>query len=299
MERHNILVIGSANADLVIYTDKMPKLGQTVMGKDFAVNAGGKGLNQAVAIAKLGGKVSFLGAVGNDGNGQMLRNALRESKVEFVGITDDAKPTGTAVITVVGGDNSIVLNAGANDSLRPEVITEHSRLLREAEFIVVQLEIPTDTIAEICRIAKEGKAKLLLNPAPYKVLPEALYSKVDYLIPNEHEAESITGICPDNEDNCIRAIRALQKMGAKNVIITLGARGCVYNDGEEVVFVPPAPARVVDTTSAGDSFIGGLTASLAEGRSLTDAIGFATRVAAVTISRKGAARSIPFAYELK
>ena len=298
MSPKNILVIGSANADLVIHTETMPKLGQTVMGKDFSVNAGGKGLNQAVAIAKLGGKPAFLGAVGNDANGKMLLDTLEEFGADFVGRQERGLPTGIAVITVVGGENVIVLNSGANDCLTPQVIKSNSKRIVEADFIVLQLEIPISAIVEICEIAKKGNAKILLNPAPYKALPKSLFPMLDYLIPNEHEAESITGIYPDSKENCILAIQKLRKMGVKNIIITLGERGCVYNNGDGIVFCPAAPAETVDTTSAGDSFIGAVTVSLAENRPLTEAIAFATKVAAITVSRTGAAKSIPFAWEV-
>lgn len=299
MKQRSILVIGSANADIVIHADRMPRLGETVIGKEFYVNAGGKGLNQAVAIANLGGKTTFLGVVGNDVNGEMLIKTLKEFGVEFVGTKSIDKPTGTAIITVVDGDNFIVLNSGANDSLTPDFIKSYSELITQADFIVLQLEIPMNTVVEICKLAKKGKAKIILNPAPYKALPKSLFFMLDYLIPNEYEAESITGICLENNEKCILAIRKLREMGAENVIITLGERGCVYNDCDKIVFIPPVPTEVVDTTSAGDSFIGALTALLSENQPLSDAVEFAVKVASITISRKGAAKSIPSALEAK
>ena len=298
MKQHNILVIGSANTDLVFHTERMPKLGETIVGQEFAINAGGKGLNQAVAIAKLGGNTSFLCAVGDDANGKMLLDTLEEYNVKFIGRKDKSLPTGIAVITVIDGDNFIVLNSGANESLTPQFIKDNSKLILEADYIVMQLEIPTNTITEICEIAKNGKAKIILNPAPYKPLPESLFPMLDYLIPNEHEAEDITGICLDSDENCVSALQKLQQMGVKNVIITLGDRGCVYNECDKIIFSPAVPAKAVDTTSAGDSFIGALTVSLAENHTLSEAISFATKVAAITVSRNGAAKSIPFAHEI-
>jgi len=294
----NILVIGSTNADLVIHAERMPHLGETIVGRDLAVNAGGKGLNQAAAIAKLGGKVSFLGAVGDDANGTMLLSALDEFGVNFVGTRTEETPTGMAIITVVDGDNFIVLNAGANNTLTPEVIEANAALIRDAAFVVLQLEIPMSAIVRACEIARDSNTKVILNPAPSKAIPNNLYPMIDYLIPNEHEARDMTGITLDSPDNCIRAIKRLNKLGAKCVIITLGERGCAYNDGNGIVFHPAVKSNVVDTTSAGDSFIGAFVTKLAENCSLCDAITFAGRVAAVTVSRQGAAKSIPSACEM-
>lgn len=293
----NILVIGSANADMVIRTDKAPLLGQTVPGHDFSVNAGGKGLNQAVAISKLGGKVSFLGLVGNDANGTLLKNTLNEYKVDFSGKALDSVSTGVAVITVVGADNSIVLNEGANGCMTPEFIEENRKLIENADYIVLQLEIPVATVVKICKIAK-GKAKIILNPAPYKDLPESVYKATDYLIPNEHEAKDITGITLNSKENCIEAVKKLKALGAANVIITLGNKGSVYSYNNDVVFHPAEKVVAVDTTSAGDSFIGALTVMLCSGKALPEAISFATKVSAITVSRKGAAKSIPFIDEV-
>lgn len=295
----NILVIGSANADLVITTDQMPTLGETITGRDFAVNAGGKGLNQAVAISKLGGKVSFLGLVGNDANGKMLTDTFHAYGVNFAGKVIDGNATGVAVITVVGSDNFIVLNEGANGDVTPEFIEENLHLINTADYIILQLEIPLESIVKICRLAKDSKAKVVLNPAPYKELPKEIYTLVDYLIPNEHEAYDLTGIELNCRENCVKAMEHLQTLGVPNIIITLGENGCVYNDKERIVFHPAQKTTAVDTTSAGDSFIGALIVKLSEGVSLPDAIAYATKVSAITVSRKGAAKSIPYKNEVQ
>ena len=294
----NILVIGSANADLVITTDKMPGLGETVSGYDFSVNAGGKGLNQAVAISKLGGGVSFLGLVGDDANGSMLTDTFSKYGVRFAGKALEGISTGVAVITVVNGDNFIVLDAGANGCMTPAFIEENSQLIEKADFVVLQLEIPMETVEKICVLAKKHKAKVILNPAPCRQLPEELYSLVDYLIPNEYEAGGLTGIELSSRESCVEAVKRLQAMGAANVIITLGEQGCVYNYQNEIVFQPAKKTAAVDTTSAGDSFIGALTVKLSEGAMLPVAVQFATRVSAITVSRKGAAKSIPYIEEI-
>lgn len=294
-----ITVIGSANADLVIHSDKMPELGETITGSNFQINAGGKGLNQAVAIAKLGGNVSFLGAVGNDANGQMLTDTLYANGVSYKGITAEQIPTGIAMITVVDGNNFIILDPGANYALTPEIIEQHSASIAESDFCVMQLEIPLESVMKVCEIATKNDTKVILNPAPFRFLPDALLSQIDYLIPNEHEAQDLTGICLDINENCKKAIWTLQKMGVKNVIITLGERGCVYNNGNEIVFHPAAKANVVDTTSAGDCFIGALVTKLAQDESLESAIEYATKASAIAVSREGASKSIPYANEIE
>lgn len=294
----NILVIGSANIDLTIQTDRMPKLGETVTGHGFSMNSGGKGANQAVAAAKLGGDVKFLGVIGNDTYGEKLLADLRKSGAFFEGITADGVPTGTACITVVNGDNFIVLNPGANDLLTPEIIEEKAELIRKSDYVIMQLEIPVDSVLRAAVIAKDAGTSVVLNPAPVKELPDEIYRLIDIMIPNEYEAMLLTGISTDNEQGCRAAVEDLRKKGVKTVIITLGDRGCVYNDGDRIIFHPAGKADVVDTTSAGDSFIGALCCKLSSGNSLPESIDYATKVAAVTVSRRGASESIPYAYEI-
>ena len=294
----NILVIGSANIDLTIHTERMPKLGETVAGHGFSMNSGGKGANQAVAAAKLGGDVKFLGVIGNDTYGEKLLADLRKSGAVFEGITADGVPTGTACITVVNGDNFIVLNPGANDLLTPEIIEEKAELIRKSDYVIMQLEIPVDSVLRAAVIAKDAGTSVVLNPAPVKELPDEIYRLTDIMIPNEYEAMLLTGISTDNEQGCRAAVEDLRKKGVKTVIITLGDRGCVYNDGDRIIFHPAGKADVVDTTSAGDSFIGALCCKLSSGNSLPESIDYATKVAAVTVSRRGASESIPYAYEI-
>lgn len=294
-----IVVIGSMNADLVIHSPKMPVLGETLTGSNFQVNAGGKGLNQAVAISKLGGNVSFLGAVGNDANGELLLNELKRSNVEFKGFVTDKAPTGIAMITVVDGNNFIILDAGANAELTPEVISNFGDLIAECEYCVMQLEIPVETVLKVCEIANESNTKIVLNPAPYKELPTSVFSKIDYIIPNEHEARDLTNIYPNDEENTRKAILKLKQMGVKNVIITLGERGCAYNSGDEIIFKTALKTNVVDTTSAGDTFVGALVSKLSQNESLHNAVDYATKAAAITVSREGASKSIPYANEIQ
>ncbi len=294
-----ILVIGSVNTDFTIHVNRMPTLGETIDGYDFAINSGGKGANQAVAVAKLGGNVKFLGSVGNDSNGEFLLKNLNDSGVEFAGFKSDTSPTGTASITVVNGDNFIILNAGANNCITTQVIDEYSPLIADADILVMQLEIPVDSVVYAASIAKKNGTLVVLNPAPYKEIPQDCFKNIDIIVPNEHEAYLLTGIRIKDEENCQKAISFLCDRGIKTSIITLGSKGCAYNIGKEIYFRNAEKTSVVDTTSAGDTFIGAVCCGLAEGMELKECIDFATKASAITVSRKGASCSIPTRDEIK
>lgn len=293
-----ILVVGSANADLTIHTSRMPKLGETIPGNEFSTAAGGKGLNQAAAVAKLGGEVSFLGAVGCDTHGQLLLHTLQEYGISFQGMESKEEATGIALVTVAGGDNFIILSPGANNLVTPALIEQKESLIAEADCLVMQLEIPLESVIRAAEIAAAHGTMVFLNPAPARELPDTLLGMTDVLVPNEHEAESLTGICTDSEEGCVSAIQQLRARGAETVIITRGEQGCAYNIGDNVMFCPAEKVHAVDTTSAGDSFIGALCVKLADGADLSDAVKYAGKVSAVTVSRKGSSISIPYAEEL-
>lgn len=293
-----ILIIGSANADFTIHAQRLPRLGETLPGSGFSVNIGGKGLNQAIAVSRLGGKSVFLGAVGRDAHGDMLLKAMTENGVAFEGKRTATASTGVAMITVVKGDNCILLHAGANGCLGPEDMEAKRALIQAAGALVMQLEIPVETVLAAARIAREAEVPVFLNPAPALPLPDAIYPLVDYLIPNEHEARALSGVEAETEDGCRANIRFFREKGAANVIITRGEKGCAWNEGGGVDFLPALPVRPVDTTSAGDTFIGALCVQLMGGKALEDALRYACRAAAVTVSRPGAAASIPFTEEL-
>lgn len=294
----NILVIGSINMDLRIETDCIPKIGETITGYGFSVSPGGKGANQAIAAARLGCNVKLMAAVGDDLYGDRLRDNLTNNQVDFDGVVIPNCSSGIAMITVCDGNNSIILDKGANNALTPALIDEKAELLDWADYVVLQLEIPVETVIHIIKVAKTHKTKVILNPAPFLELPEEIYRSVDFLIPNEHEAESMTGICLDTSETCIAAVNRLRDMGIKNVIITLGVRGCVYNEGERICFHPAVKVKAVDTTAAGDSFIGALCAKMSGEYELPEALAYAAKVSAITVSRYGASDSIPFAHEL-
>ena len=290
----NILIIGSINIDLVINTDILPKLGETIHGRNFMTAYGGKGANQAVAVAKLYGKADMIGAVGNDEFGKLLKGNLEANHVNTEGIKISETNSGVAVITVCGGDNHIILDGGANDTVSPAWIDANTDLIKNADIVIFQLEIPMDTIIYAAKKAKEYGCKVLLNPAPATKLPEELLSYTDIIIPNEHEAAIITGY--ENEEE---ALRALYDNGNRHVIVTLGSKGCIYNDGKEIKTQESFKVKAIDSTAAGDSFIGGYCSALCEGKSMEEAIRFATAVSAITVSRAGASVSIPTRAEVE
>ena len=294
-----ILVIGSANADFTINAYRMPSLGETIEGHGFAINSGGKGANQAVAVAKLGGNVKFLGAVGNDSNGDMLLDGLSGAGVEFAGFRSKDFSTGIANITVVNGDNFIILDAGANQCITPQIIDDFTSLIADADILIMQLEIPVESVVRAAEIAKINNTLVVLNPAPYKELPDECFYNLDIIVPNEHEAFLLTGIKINDNNDCRKAISFLKAKGVKTSIITLGGKGCAYNCGDEICFRDAEKTTVVDTTSAGDTFIGAVCCGLAEGMELKECIDFATKASAITVSRKGASCSIPTRDEIK
>ena len=284
----NILIIGSINIDLVINTDILPKLGETVHGKNFMTSYGGKGANQAVAVAKLYGKADMIGAVGNDEFGKLLKTNLENNSIRTKGVKISETNSGVAVITVCGGDNHIILDGGANDTVTPAWIDDNMDLIRNADIVIFQLEIPMETIIYASKKAKELGCKVLLNPAPAAKLPEELLSYCDIIVPNEHEAEIITGYSDEEA-----ALKALWNDGKRTVIITLGSKGCLYNEGLTIKKQSAFSVNAIDSTAAGDSFIGGYCSAIAEGKTMDDAILFATAVSAITVSRPGAGASIP------
>jgi len=294
----NVLVIGSINVDYVIHTERLPKLGETLTGSDFAMNFGGKGANQAVALAKTGSNVKMLGAVGKDLSGELAINHLKSFGIDTTDVLTVDAPTGAAVITVCGGDNHIILDIGANAYVTPEVIAQREALFDWADYVVMQYEIPMESVLFAARMTKKHGKKVILNPAPVKEADPELFRYVDMIIPNEFEAQLITGISPDDKETTEATIRALQALGCAEAVVTLGKRGCAYTEGEKIAYAGIYDVKVVDTTAAGDSFIGGLCKSLCDGLSMTDAVAYASAVSSITVSRPGAGVSIPTADEV-
>ena len=294
-----IFVMGSLNMDISIDTEIFPKEGETVIGKGFITNPGGKGANQAVAAAKQGGKVIMLGAVGNDFYGKKLIESLKEYNVDTSFIKEKDTSSGVAVIILNNGKNRIILNSGANFQYNYE---DYKDILikeaREGDFFVVQLETRADNVISAITIAKQLKLKIILNPAPAVDLPISIYNKIDMILPNESEAESITGIMPDSDENILAIMKKFSKMGVLQTIITLGNKGSVYYE-DGLRYVPIVEVPVVDTTGAGDAFIGSLIVELANGKQIEQAMQYATICSAITVSRYGAQQAIPYRKEIE
>lgn len=295
----NVLVVGSINVDYVIQTERVPVMGESLPGSGFMINFGGKGANQASAIAKQGCSVKMLGAVGNDYMAQRCVQNLEGFGIDCSAVRSVDAPTGAAVITVCKGDNHIIIDEGANRFVTPALIRQSEALFEWADILVMQYEIPLESVLEAASLAKRHGVYVILNPAPAKQVNERLYSLVDRIIPNEFEAEQITGIFPDSEVTAANVIRALQKMGCKDATVTLGKRGCVYSEGDCIRSHGIYPVTAVDSTAAGDSFIGGLCARLCDGASIDEAVAYASAVSAITVSRPGAAVSIPTVGEVE
>lgn len=294
----NILVVGSINVDYVINTDRLPKLGETITGHGFSMNFGGKGANQAIALAKAGCNVKMLGAVGNDFSGELAVKNLADNGVDTASVQKTDKPTGAAVITVCGGDNHIILDVGANGEVTPELVKANEALIDWADIVVMQYEIPVESDILCAKLAHEKGKTVILNPAPVKEVDRELYKYIDIIIPNEFEAQLITGIYPDTSENAAKAIKALKELGCKNALVTLGKNGCAYDVDGATHFTGVFLVKAVDSTAAGDSFIGGLSAKLCEGAKMDDAVEYASATSAITVSRHGASVSIPTSAEV-
>ncbi|GAA2318356.1 ribokinase [Streptomyces violaceusniger] len=305
MHDYELLVVGSANADLVIGVDRRPGAGETVLGSDLVVHPGGKGANQAVAAARLGARTALLARVGDDDYGQLLLDSQRSAGVDTVGVLVGGAPTGVALITVdPSGDNSIVVSQGANARLTPGDVRASLRLMAAARVVSVQLEIPLESVAEVVRTAAAGFGgrpgpRVVLNPSPVAPLPNDVLAACDPLVVNEHEARFLlsddqVGSSDDPEEWA----DALLSRGPRSVVVTLGGEGALAADGDRMVLVPSPAVTAVDTTGAGDAFTGALAWRLGVGDDLVTAVRFAVRVGAAAVTRAGAQASFPSAEEV-
>ena len=297
-----IIVVGSCNTDMVIRVDHLPLPGETIIGRDFMTNQGGKGANQAVAVRRLGGETAFIARLGNDDFGAKSLRLLTEEGIntEFVRLTDGVS-TGVALIPVDDkGENSIIVSSGANAMLSPDDIEAAEPLFEGASILLMQLETPVPTLVEAARLAKRYGAKVVLNPAPYpkQPLPAELLEMVDIITPNETEAAGMSGVRVTDEDSALRAICEIQRKGVGNVIITAGAAGAYTSIEGKLVHIPTVKTEVVDTTAAGDTFCGALCVALSKGKDLVEAIRFANKAASLSVTRIGAWMSIPYEKEI-
>ncbi|QKJ36695.1 MAG: ribokinase [Pseudomonas rhizophila] len=296
-----VVVVGSLNMDLVTRAPRLPRGGETLIGESFCTIPGGKGANQAVAAARLGAKVSMVGCVGSDAYGQELRGALLAEGIDCQPVSVVAGSSGVALIVVDdNSQNAIVIVAGANGVLTPDVLDQFDEVLRSADVIICQLEVPDATVGHALKRGRELGKTVILNPAPAsRPLPADWYACIDYLIPNESEAAVLSGLAVDSLEAAEAAATQLLAAGAGKVIVTLGAQGLMFANGASFQHFPAPLVKAVDTTAAGDTFVGGFAAALADGKSEVEAIRFGQVAAALSVTRAGAQPSIPTLLEVQ
>ncbi|MFJ3486188.1 ribokinase [Pseudomonas sp. NPDC090202] len=297
-----VVIVGSLNMDLVTRAPRLPKGGETLAGHSFVTVPGGKGANQAVAAARLGASVAMVGCVGDDAYGEQLRGALLAEGIDCQAVTRVAgESTGVALIVVDdSSQNAIVIVAGGNGHVTAEVVDGFDALLAQAEVIICQLEVPLATVGHVLKRGKALGKTVILNPAPASgPLPAEWYAWIDYLIPNESEATALTGLPVDSVATAQAAATALLASGVGKVIVTLGEQGALFADAARSEHFPAPKVKPVDTTAAGDTFVGGFAAALAEGKSESDAIRFGQVAAALSVTRSGAQPSIPTVAEVQ
>lgn len=294
-----IVVAGSSNTDMICRVPHIPKPGETVLGGDFFVVQGGKGANQAVAAARAGGNVTFIACVGDDLFGRQALESYKSDRIDTscIEITSGV-PTGVALINVAdSGENSIAVAPGANARLTPEIIDHYRNIIAGADMVLVQLEIPIETVCRIIRIAWSAGVPVVLNPAPAATIDREILSMLTLVTPNEHEALLLAGTGMDGCSVSTLADR-IQDIGAGSVVITTGSEGAFFRQGSLEGHVAGIPVTAVDTTAAGDTFNGYLVVELARGKSLAEAIQVANKAAALSVTRMGAQPSIPWLNEL-
>ncbi|MBA4495498.1 ribokinase [Paenactinomyces guangxiensis] len=292
--KSKIVVVGSLNMDVVVKAKRPPRMGETILGDEVHFVPGGKGANQAVAAAKLGSEVTMIGSVGQDPFGHSLLRSLQEQGIRSQTVRVlPGVPTGVASIILAQEDNCIIVVSGANSHCQPEHVAEYQEYIKMADVVLLQLEIPLDTVQYAAQLAKELGKTVILNPAPAQNLPDTLLRNVDYITPNQSELELLTGISPEKE-GLEAGMNQLLKRGVRHVITTLGREGAaVLSSGEPLVRVAGYRVPVVDTTGAGDAFNAGLACALAEQKRVKAAIDFAGKVAALAVTKLGAQPGMP------
>ena len=300
ISRRQILVAGSCNTDMVIKAAHLPRPGETILGGTFFMNPGGKGANQAVAIARLGGSVTFICKTGSDIFGHQSQQLFEEEGINTSYVfSDSGNPSGVALITVdEKAENCIVVASGANANLLPSDLAKAEEAIELADLILMQLEVPMETVCFVADIAWQKGKKVILNPAPAHPLPADLLHHLYLITPNETEAEMITGVKITDDISAVEAARVLSGMGVQHVIITLGSKGALICSDGEAEIVPALKVEAVDTTAAGDVFNGALTVALSEGRNLKESVRFACNASAISVTRVGAQSSAPYRNEV-
>lgn len=302
MTTQKILVLGSVNADHVLDLQSFPAPGETRVGSNYRVVAGGKGANQAVACARLGGVTQFLACVGDDAEGLDTIASLATDGMDTANIqvTENGR-TGVALIFVNSeGENCIGISAEANADLTPGKVRQNEALIANADYLLMQLEVPVESVTLAAEIARKNQTQVILNPAPaLESVPKKLLNCTDIITPNQTEAEILTGVRVNSEDDAERAATLLHEHGIKIVIITMGSSGAYVSDPSGKRLISGHPVQVLDTTAAGDTFNGALVVALAEGRELDDAVNFANTAGAISVTRSGAQPSIPWRQEIE
>ena len=291
----DVFVVGSINQDFVLSVERRPEPGETVTNAQLSKGNGGKGANQAAAAALLGAEVTFLGRVGDDGLGEPLVEALTDKGVDtsLIGVSSGWS-TGTAFITVTpDGENAITVAPGANRSLSTEDAEDASERIGEASVLVAQMEVPPEVVARAVEVAAEQETRTVVNLAPTTQVPRELLEKLDPLVVNEHEAAFLLEKKVEGVEGTLSAAPELLALGPKSVVITLGPDGAVFSDGGSTKHVPSPEVEVVDTTGAGDAFVGALAAKLARGDPLEDAVAYAVRAGAAAVTKEGAQGALP------
>ena len=296
MHKDKIVDIGSSNTDMTIKRDRLPNPGETVLGGEPRMGPGGTGANQAVAAQRLGANVSFICKVGRDIFGDNAISGYQKEGIDCSRILRSDKASGTALILVDGNaENCIAVAPGANADLTPEDVDSVADVIRSADYLILQLEIPVESVLRAAKIAHEAGVYVILNPAPACHLPEELFGYISLITPNQTESALLSGV----EDNLDAAVERLMQLGVKDVVVTLGSKGSLVISEGAKTLVPSLKVKAVDTTAAGDTFCGALCVALSEGCSLVDAAGFATKASALTVQKMGAQDSIPFRSDIK
>jgi ribokinase len=291
----DVFVMGSINQDFVLRVERRPKPGETVTNAELSTHNGGKGANQAAAAAFLGASVAFLGRVGDDEFGEPLVRALGEKGIDTTLIERaSGASTGAAFITVTpDGENAITVAPGANRSLTPEDVDAASEAIRDARVLVAQMEIPVETVLQAVEVAAEMGTRTLVNLAPIFEIPHELLERLDPLVVNEHEAAFLLGSEVEGVDGALSAVSRLLSLGSRSAVITVGEAGAVFANGESTGHLPAPKVDVVDTTGAGDAFVGALAVQLARGVPLEEAVAYAVRAGAAAVTKEGAQGALP------
>jgi ribokinase len=296
----SILVVGSSNTDMVIKANHLPSPGETILGGVFFMNAGGKGANQAVAAARLGGDVTFICKTGNDIFGQQALQLFKDEGINTsYMLSDPENPSGVALITVdKNAENCIVVASGANATLSAADLQNAKKIIEQAAIVLLQLEIPLTTVEYVAATASANENMVILNPAPACQLPESLFPHISVITPNQNEAELLSGIKVTDITSAKLAAAAIRDKGVKNVIVTLGQDGALVLSEGEYTHVPAHKVEAVDTTAAGDVFNGALAVALSENKNLVQATVFACKASAISVTRLGAQSSAPYRLEI-